>query len=267
MRYPTTHRFLKWFGPTFLTFCGGCLLIIAAFAQASKRADRWAEAEFDYLRPIVTTPSFLAVAALIIAAYLVATFWTGRPAKQRFGVTLWGAGLEHVRVEPSHSGPPKSWHFPISPSPQPKTKTAPDTSWWTSLGEAFKDFAKRIYGVDDDGLSAMLKAARQAEEAKQARAGVPNIAALVETRRTLIAKGRNLVHRFRTSVSADFERFASHDRDYLDLQPHLGDDYQAWRARNAGTIFQELGGDGGDDYRAAMLLRELARLEKEWGLA
>lgn len=86
-------------------------------------------------------------------------------------------------------------------------------------------------------------------------------------RRGLIEKGRNVVHRFRLGGEDDFETFASKDRDYLDVQPHLGAEYQAWRTNNAGTIFQELGGRGGDDFRAAMLLRELARLEREWNLA
>ena len=86
-----------------------------------------------------------------------------------------------------------------------------------------------------------------------------------ERRRELIAKGRNVVHRFRQAgVDQDFEIVASQDRDYLDIQPHLGDEYQRWRTRTASTIFQTLGGGG--DHRAAIFLRELARLEKEWGL-
>lgn len=83
-------------------------------------------------------------------------------------------------------------------------------------------------------------------------------------REELIAKGRNVVHRFRQSGSDQgFERFASQDRDYLDIQPHLGDEYQAWRTRTARTAVATA---DGEDYRAAMFLRELARLEKEWCL-
>lgn len=82
-------------------------------------------------------------------------------------------------------------------------------------------------------------------------------------RQALIAKGRDLVHRFRTSGSEGFERFASHDRDYLDIQPHLGDKYQAERLRDAERVMY---GSEHDDYRSAMFLKELARLEEEWKL-
>jgi hypothetical protein len=84
-----------------------------------------------------------------------------------------------------------------------------------------------------------------------------------EQRRALIEKGRNVVHRFRQSGEQGFEKFASRDRDYLDVQPHLGDEYQAERSRAADRIDY---GPEHDDYRAAMLLRELARLEKAWDL-
>lgn len=83
-------------------------------------------------------------------------------------------------------------------------------------------------------------------------------------RQELIAKGRDVVLRFRQAGEHQgFEEFASKDRDYLDIQPHLGDEYQAERSRNARRATATA---DGSDYRAAMLLRELARLEKEWGL-
>lgn len=84
-----------------------------------------------------------------------------------------------------------------------------------------------------------------------------------QIRRALIAKGRDVVHRFRTSGEAGFEKFASQDRGYLDIQPHLGDEYQAERTRAADKIIY---GPEHDELRAAALLRELVRLEKEWKL-
>lgn len=83
-----------------------------------------------------------------------------------------------------------------------------------------------------------------------------------ETRRELIAKGRNVVYRWRRSDrSQPFEIFASQDRDYLDVQPQLGAEYQAERTGRTLHITE-----AGEDYRSAMLLHELDRLEREWGL-
>jgi hypothetical protein len=80
-----------------------------------------------------------------------------------------------------------------------------------------------------------------------------------EHRRDLIAKGRDLVHRFRTESPDDiFETFARRQRDFFDIQPHLGDEYQRWVIRNAERDVSLIA-DG-------EFLRELARLEKEWGL-
>ncbi|HEX8380772.1 MAG TPA: hypothetical protein VF619_09530 [Allosphingosinicella sp.] len=85
-----------------------------------------------------------------------------------------------------------------------------------------------------------------------------------EKRRELIAKGRDVVHRWRQSDEREpFEVFASKDRAYLDVQPYLGDEYQAERARRGRTVVFK---DDVQDYYAGLLLRELARLEKEWGL-
>lgn len=76
---------------------------------------------------------------------------------------------------------------------------------------------------------------------------------------TIIAKGRDIVTRFRSeNPSEAFEIFARRQRDYLDIQPHLGDAYQAWVVRNADRNVSSIA-DG-------EFLRELARLEREWGL-
>lgn len=83
-------------------------------------------------------------------------------------------------------------------------------------------------------------------------------------RRDLIEKGRDVVHRWRTSDRSEpFEIFASKDRGYLDIQPHLGHEYQAGRSRAAERIIY---GPEHDENRVAALLQELARLAKEWNL-
>lgn len=83
-----------------------------------------------------------------------------------------------------------------------------------------------------------------------------------ERLRALIAQGRDVVHRWRTSDrSQPFEIFASKDRDYLDVQPYLGDEYQARRSRRGRTAV--FGANDIEDYYAGQLLRELARLERE----
>jgi hypothetical protein len=83
-------------------------------------------------------------------------------------------------------------------------------------------------------------------------------------RRALIAKGRDVVIRWRRSDrSQPFEIFASQDRDYLDVQPHLGDEYQRERIRDADSIIY---GPAHDENRVAALLQELTRLQKEWNL-
>lgn len=87
-----------------------------------------------------------------------------------------------------------------------------------------------------------------------------NLARLMhKARRRLIAKGRDAVERFRAErPSEPFETWARRQREYLDVQPHLGDEYQKWVIRNAERDVSAIA-DG-------KFLRELSRLEKLWGL-
>jgi hypothetical protein len=80
-----------------------------------------------------------------------------------------------------------------------------------------------------------------------------------QRRRELIDKGRDVVTRFRAEQpSVPFETWARRQREYLDIQPHLGDEYQKWVIRNAdGDVSSIADGE---------FLRELARLAKEWNL-
>lgn len=88
--------------------------------------------------------------------------------------------------------------------------------------------------------------------------------AFQDKHRDIIASGRDLAHRFREEKPLEhWENWVRKQRVYMDIQPHLGDEYQAWVIRNALTV--HLTNDG-SSYPEAMFLRELARLEKEWGL-
>jgi hypothetical protein len=93
---------------------------------------------------------------------------------------------------------------------------------------------------------------------------VPNRALTKDERQLrLIADGRDLVHRYREFADQeDFNSYVRRHREYLDIQPHLGDDYQAGVIRRQRTVTPTF---DGSDYEAAMFLRELARLEREWG--
>lgn len=137
-------------------------------------------------------------------------------------------------------------------------------------GELFGGMAHAAREISKErDTSRSVLASRREERERQAvitKAEIEraNLIASQQRRREVIAKGRDVVLRFRQAGELEgFEEFASKDRDYLDIQPHLGDEYQAERIRNARRATATA---DGRDYRAAMLLRELARLEKEWGL-
>jgi hypothetical protein len=79
-----------------------------------------------------------------------------------------------------------------------------------------------------------------------------------DQRRALIAGGRDMVVRYRAEQpSIPFETWARRQREYLDLQPHFGAEYDRLVARNADRDSSLADGD---------FLRELVRLEKEWDL-
>ncbi|HET9639732.1 MAG TPA: hypothetical protein VFP12_11035 [Allosphingosinicella sp.] len=113
--------------------------------------------------------------------------------------------------------------------------------------------------VDGDTITEVQRNVMALKE-KRRKAG----RAFQDKRRDLIASGRDLAHRFREDKPIEhWENWVRKQRAYMDIQPHLGDEYQAWVIRNARTV--HLTNDG-SSYPEAMFLRELARLEKEWGL-
>lgn len=78
-------------------------------------------------------------------------------------------------------------------------------------------------------------------------------------RRALISKGRDIVARFRAECPSDtFETFARRQREFFDIQPHLGEEYQKRVIRNAD---RDVSSTADGDF-----LRELRRLGTEWGL-
>jgi hypothetical protein len=118
-----------------------------------------------------------------------------------------------------------------------------------ALAKAVLDEADQEHERAVERLSALL-GPRKAAEFSQAQK---------EGRHALIDKGRDIVTRFREErPSEPFETWARRQREYLDIQPQLGDEYQKWVIRNAER--------GGSSIADGEFLRELARLEKEWGL-
>ena len=86
----------------------------------------------------------------------------------------------------------------------------------------------------------------------------------IDLKRGIIAKGRDLAHRFEIERPQEaFQTFLRKERDFMDVQPHLGLEYQRW-VGGRGQILT-ITGDG-SDYECSMFKRELARLEKEWDL-
>ena len=78
----------------------------------------------------------------------------------------------------------------------------------------------------------------------------------------LIASGRDIVQRYRDEgMPETFGKYVVKHRAYLDIQPHLGAEYmraKASRAERPDNPTQR-------DWESGEFLRELARLEKEWG--
>ncbi len=84
-----------------------------------------------------------------------------------------------------------------------------------------------------------------------------------EHRRNLIASGRDLVQRYRDEgMPEPFGAFVVRQRPYLDIQPHLGNDYvrdKIIRAERPDTPAKR-------DLDSADFLQELRRLEEHWEL-
>lgn len=115
MRNPTTHKFLAWAGPTSVLFIGGCLALVATFAQTYDGVKNWAQRLFDQWWPVVSAPWFLIVGTVVICAYIWALVRTGQEPKPKpkSGIWLYGEGLEHVKVSREASGPFEAKFFPL----------------------------------------------------------------------------------------------------------------------------------------------------------
>jgi hypothetical protein len=121
------------------------------------------------------------------------------------------------------------------------------------------DAEAKTHNITDEIIRAKHKSNQRAIDARLDRP-----LAREENRRELIAAGRDLVHRYRDAEQEDdFNTFVRRHRAYLDIQPHLGNEYQAGVTRRQRTATAT---HDGSDYESAMFLRELARLEGEWGL-
>jgi hypothetical protein len=130
-------------------------------------------------------------------------------------------------------------------------------------------FGKALRHAGDASQS--LLSSRRNERARQevitkAELERENQIALNKRRSAMIEAGRDIVHRYRgEQMKETFEAFVTRERTYLDIKPHLGNDY--WKG-----VFSrvELKGVQDEtprsDYEAAMFEREIARLQKEWNL-
>jgi hypothetical protein len=83
MRYPTTHRFLKWLAPTIGATATVSTSLLFAAAQVWQGAKEWAGDCFAYLIPVMTAPWFIATAIFAIGAYIWALIYCGVPAPPR----------------------------------------------------------------------------------------------------------------------------------------------------------------------------------------
>lgn len=108
MRYPTTHNFLKWFGPTVVIFAGGCVGLVAALAQSYSGVRDWGQQLFESWWPFVSAPWFLFAAAVVIAAYIWALVWTGRD-KPRMPMTISPEALGRASMSPRAFSPSDAW--------------------------------------------------------------------------------------------------------------------------------------------------------------
>ena len=117
------------------------------------------------------------------------------------------------------------------------------------------DIWPRSSATEPSALASFVEPHRKLFEASKAAADEGTR----KRREELIAKGRDIVTRFRAEKPSEpFEIYARRQREYLDVQPHLGDEYQRWVIRNANRDVSLIA-DG-------EFLRELRQLEEEWGL-
>lgn len=182
------------------------------------------------------------------------------------GVEAAGIGSKTARRRQEPAPQPSIWDVIQQRTPKPpslldqmvegKIGTPEDELTRKAAARTAYEMRKLTGGIGDPiafGARLLDEDARASAEAAQR-----------SRRRALIAKGRDVVIRWRTSDrSQPFEIFASQDRDYLDVQPHLGDEYQRERIRDADNIIY---GPEHDELRVAALLQELTRLQREWNL-
>lgn len=108
MRHPTTHKFLAWAGPTSILFLGGCLALVATFAQTYDGVRNWAQKLFDQWWPIVSAGWFLLCAVVVIAAYILALVWTGRD-KPGMPMTISPEAFQRESMPPRAFSPSDAW--------------------------------------------------------------------------------------------------------------------------------------------------------------
>jgi hypothetical protein len=238
MRHPTTHTFLKWFGPSVVVFVGGCIGLVATLAQTYPRVKDWAEREFDQWWPIVTAPWFLVASVVAIAAYIWAVVWTSQGAASHF---------DHDSDTPRGGSPTVGEHNAIQAEYARKMAEArmeqesPSSQWFRT---GIRDSLER--------QSLDRRAIWEAERAKRA------------TRQAAITALRDVAVAYGDGQDVEFRAHLESQRPYADIRSHLSaaflTDLNAQRttwSRPDGARYGHL---------VAMFLDELDRLERDWQL-
>ena len=136
MRYPATHKFLAWAGPTLIMFVGGWLALLASLAQTYDGIKNWAQKLFDYCWPIMTAPWFLAALVIVICVYIGVLIYTGGAAR------LSANPAPALPVDPNVSI--QAW----VPLPQALRYLVCDSAWARSATWGPRDNPEDLGGVD-----------------------------------------------------------------------------------------------------------------------
>ena len=87
-----------------------------------------------------------------------------------------------------------------------------------------------------------------------------------DRRRKLIKAARDLAHEFNVNHRGEnFHAFIQKQRPYLDIEPYLSDEYREQIRRDSGRSVVVTG--DGSSYGCKAFLTDVARLEREWGIA
>lgn len=221
-----------------------------------------------------------------------------RQGKQQTGIWLTGEGLDHLKVSAVKSPLFETKFFPQDP---PKKRSA----FHRLINGSWEDAADKVL-ADKVAKEETERAAQHAYEIEKARQraideatqkhSIERAMAEIQSkwfdeqprrndrraelreerrlkelesdkhRRAMISACRDIVHLFHeTQMPEPFGIYLKKNRAFLDIQPFLGNEY--WKGVLGRAELEGVQNEAPHrDYEAAMFLRELARLQKEWKL-